>query len=60
MDYLIRFAGLAMKAGTDEQHVIFLLKINIKKEIIKTILEYPPIQALTTLEQWKVTITAMG
>ena len=49
-----------MKAGTDEQHVIFLLKINVKKEIIKTILEYPPTQALTTLEQWKVTITAMG
>jgi len=42
-DYIIEFKALAMKANTDELHVIFLLKKNARQDIIKTILGYPPI-----------------
>jgi len=31
-----------MKAKTDDLHTIFLLKKNVWTNIIKTILEYPP------------------
>ena len=37
---MIEFEVLAMKANTDELHVIFLLKKNVQADIIKTILEY--------------------
>ena len=35
-----------MKADTNKLHAIFLLKKNVQADIIKTILEYPPITAL--------------
>ena len=40
-----------MKAKTDDMHVIFLLKKNVKSNIIKTILEYPSIAILETLKK---------
>jgi len=40
---MIEFETLAMKVDTDKLHAIFLLKKNIQHDIIKTILEYPPI-----------------
>ena len=43
VDFMIKFNALAMKADTDELHVIFLLKKNVQQDIIKTILGYPPI-----------------
>ena len=46
-----------MKADTDELHTIFLLKKNMRQDIIKMILGYPPIAALETLKEWKVVIT---
>ena len=42
-DFIIKFEVLAMKADTDELHAIFLLKKNIRHDIIKTILGYPSI-----------------
>ena len=57
---MIEFNALAMKADTDELHVIFLLKKNIWHNIIKTILGYPPIAMLDTLKEWKVAITSVG
>jgi len=42
-DFMIEFKALATKADTDELHAIFLLKKNIRQDIIKTILGYPPI-----------------
>jgi len=42
-DFMIEFNTLAMKANTDELYTIFLLKKNVQQDIIKTILEYPPI-----------------
>jgi len=49
-----------MKADTDELHTIFLLKKNVRQDIIKTILDYPPIAMPETLKEWKVAITSVG
>ena len=60
VDFMIEFEALAMKADTDELHTIFLLKKNIRQDIIKMILGYPPIAMLKTLKEWKVAITSVG
>jgi len=59
-DFMIEFEALAMKADTDELHAIFLLKKNVRQDIIKTILGYPPIAMPETLKEWKVAITSVG
>ena len=59
-DFMIEFEALAMKADTDELHAIFLLKKNIRQDIIKTILGYSPIAMPETLKEWKVAITSVG
>ena len=59
-DFMIEFEALAMKADTDELHTIFLLKKNVRQDIIKTILGYPPIAMPETLKEWKVAITSVG
>jgi len=50
-DFMIEFEALAMKADTDELHAIFLLKKNMRQDIIKTILGYPLIVAPETLKK---------
>ena len=57
---MIEFEALAMKADTDELHAIFLLKKNVRHDIIKTILGYLPIVMPETLKEWKVAITLVG
>ena len=59
-DFMIKFEALAMKADTDELHAIFLLKKNVRQDIIKMILGYLPIAVLETLKEWKVVITLVG
>ena len=59
-DFIIEFEALATKADTDELHAIFLLKKNIRQNIIKKILGYPPIAMPETLKEWKVVITSVG
>jgi len=59
-NFMIEFEALAMKANTDELHTIFLLKKNVRQDIIKMILGYPSIAALETLKKWKVVITSVG
>jgi len=39
---MIKFEALAMKAKTNDMYIIFLLKKNVRTNIIKTILEYLP------------------
>jgi len=58
-DFMIKFDTLAMKADIDKLHTILLLKKNIRQNIIKTILGYPPIAALETLKEWKMVITSV-
>jgi len=48
---MIKFEILAMKAKTDDLHVIFLLKKNIQPDIIKMILGYLPMAALEILRE---------
>ena len=50
-DFIIKFEALAMKADTDELHAIFLLKKNVRHNIIKTILGYPLIAMPETLKE---------
>ena len=50
-DFIIEFKALAIKANMDELHAIFLLKKNIRHDIIKTILGYPPIVMPETLKE---------
>ena len=37
---MIEFEALAMKVEIDDMYTIFLLKKNVRSDIIKTILEY--------------------
>ena len=57
---MIKFKVLAMKAETNDMHMIFLLKKNVWMDIIKTILGYPLIAAPEILKEWKVAITSVG
>jgi len=50
-DFIIEFEALAMKVETDKLHAIFLLKKNIRQDIIKTILGYPPMAMPETLKE---------
>ena len=51
IDFMIEFEALLMKAETDNIHTIFLLKKNVRTDIIKTILGYPPMTILKTLKE---------
>ena len=59
-DFMIEFEALATKADTDELHAIFLLKKNVRQDIIKTILGYLLVAMPETLKEWKVAITSVG
>jgi len=50
-NFMIEYNVLAMKVKTDDMYTIFLLKKNIQVDIIKTILEYPPITVPNTLKE---------
>ena len=54
---MIKFEALAIKAETNNMHTIFLLKKNIRTDIIKKILGYPPIVVPEILKEWNVIIT---
>ena len=60
MDFIIEFKALATKVDTDELYAIFLLKKNIRQDIIKIILGYLPIAMPKTLKEWKVAIISVG
>ena len=49
-----------MKAETNDIYMIFLLKKNVRTDIIKTILEYLLIAAPKTLKEWKMVIISVG
>ena len=46
-----------MEAETNDMHTIFLLKKNIRIDIIKTILGYLLMVVLEILKEWKMAIT---
>ena len=49
-----------MKADMYKLQAIFLLKKNMRQDIIKMILGYPPIATLEILKKWKMAITSVG
>jgi len=56
---MIEFKALDIKTKTNNMHVIFLLKKNVRTNIIKTILGYSLITVPETLREWKVAITSV-
>ena len=48
---MIKFEALAIKVETNNMHTIFLLKKNIRTDIIKKILGYPLIVVLEILKE---------
>ena len=56
---MIEFKVLAMRAETNDMHIIFLLKKNIRSDIIKIILGYLLIVAPETFKKWKMTIISV-
>ena len=48
---MIKFKVLAIKADMNKLHTIFLLKKNVRQDIIKMILEYSFIAASKTLKK---------
>ena len=50
-DFIIKFEVLAMKAETNNIHAIFLLKMNVRNNIIKTILGNSPIVKPESLKE---------
>ena len=51
--------SLAIKTETNGIYAIFLLKKNVRIDIIKTILGYSPIIVLKILKEWNVAITSV-
>jgi len=49
-----------MKAKTNDIYTIFLLKKNVRSDIIKTILEYLSIVVPEILKEWKIAIISVG
>ena len=48
---MIEFEVLSMKTKTNDIYVIFLLKKNVRTDIIKMILGYPPMAVPETLKE---------
>jgi len=53
---MIKFKVLAIKAEINDMHIIFLLKKNIRTNIIKIILGYSPMITPEILKKWKMAI----
>ena len=51
VDFMIEFETLAIKIDTNDLHVIFLLKKNVRHNIIKMILRYLLIAIPDTLKE---------
>ena len=59
-DFIIEFHVLMNKAKVDKSHAIFLLRKNVKQEIIRNILAFPPSSVPETLDEWITTIESVG
>jgi len=55
-NFIIEFEELVMKAEIDDIYTIFLLKKNVRDNIVKITLGYLLIVALELLKEWKVAI----
>jgi hypothetical protein len=58
--FLIEFHVLKTTSMTDDTHAIFLLKKNIRQDIIKTILGYPLDSIPDSLTDWLAAIKSIG
>lgn len=58
-NFMTEFKVLVIKTEIDDMHVIFLLKKNIRSNIIKTILGYLLVATLNTFKKQKVAIISV-
>ena len=58
-NFIIKFEPLAIKVETNDMYTIFLLKKNVRTEIIKTILGYLLMVVPETLREQKVAIISV-
>ena len=56
---MVEFEALAIKAETNNIHAIFLLRKNVRSDIIKMILVYPLIAVPESLKEWNMAITSV-
>ena len=56
IDFIMEFEALVMKMKTNDIYTIFLLKKNVRSDIVKMVSQYLPIKALESLKKWKVAI----
>jgi hypothetical protein len=59
-DFMIKFQALKVRARTDEAHAIFLLKKNVRSDVIKTILGYPASSIPKQYDQWTEAIMSVA
>jgi hypothetical protein len=59
-DFIIEFHVLKTTSKTNDAHAIFLLKKNIRQDIIKTILRYPPAAIPDNITEWLEAIKSVG
>jgi hypothetical protein len=59
-DFLVMFDSLKTRAGIDDKHAIFLLKKNVRREIVRTIMGYPPSMIPSDYDAWKEAILSVG
>jgi hypothetical protein len=59
-DFLIEFHVLKQQSKTEDRHAMYLLKRNIRPDIIRTITGYPPDSIPTTYEEWVQAIKSVG
>ena len=60
MDFIIKFTALVNLSKMHNDHAIFLLKKHVNKEIIRTIMGFPPPLIPTNLNEWVANITSVG
>lgn len=60
VDFLIEFEVLKSRAELDEKHAMFLLKKNVRPDIIRTIMGYPPDSIPKSYDDWKKIIMSVG
>ena len=59
-DFMIEFKTLTIKTKTNNTYTIFLLKKNIRSNIILIILKYLSITVPESLKKWKIAIILVG
>jgi hypothetical protein len=59
-DFLIEFHVLKQRSKTGDRHAVYLLKRNVRADIIRTITGYPPSSIPSDYDGWREAIMSVG